>query len=80
MSSTTKEDNFKIIFALSLVHFIGDFYNAFVIPLLPIFVTNYSLTLAKAGLIANDKIFKPATALLSLAAVISRPSARAACR
>lgn len=53
MSSTIKESNFKIIFELTLVHFIGDFYNAFVIPLLPIFVTNYSLTLAKAGLIAG---------------------------
>ena len=53
MPSTIKESNFKIIFELTLVHFIGDFYNAFVIPLLPIFVTNYSLTLAKAGLIAG---------------------------
>ena len=57
MSSTTKEDNFKIIFALSLVHFIGDFYNAFVIPLLPIFITKYSLTLAQAGLIAGFSRF-----------------------
>jgi FSR family fosmidomycin resistance protein-like MFS transporter len=57
MSSTIKEDNFKIIFALSLVHFIGDFYNAFVIPLLPIFITNYSLTLAQAGLIAGFSRF-----------------------
>jgi FSR family fosmidomycin resistance protein-like MFS transporter len=57
MSSSIKEDNFKIIFALSLVHFIGDFYNAFVIPLLPIFITKYSLTLAQAGLIAGFSRF-----------------------
>lgn len=53
MSSTIKEADFKIIFALTLVHFIGDFYNAFVIPLLPIFITKFSLTLAQAGLIAG---------------------------
>lgn len=53
MSSTIKEADFKIIFSLTLVHFIGDFYNAFVIPLLPIFITKFSLTLAQAGLIAG---------------------------
>ncbi|MEJ2166454.1 MAG: MFS transporter [Desulfobacterales bacterium] len=53
MTLPKKEADFKIIFALTLVHFIGDFYNAFVIPLLPIFITKFSLTLAQAGLIAG---------------------------
>jgi MFS transporter, FSR family, fosmidomycin resistance protein len=57
MFSIKKEDHFKIIFTLTLVHFIGDFYNAFVIPLLPIFVTTYSLTLAQAGLLAGFSRF-----------------------
>ena len=43
----------KIIFALTLVHFIGDFYNSFIIPLLPLFIDKFSLTLAQAGLIAG---------------------------
>jgi FSR family fosmidomycin resistance protein-like MFS transporter len=47
------EANVKIILALSLVHFIGDFYNSFIIPLLPIFINEFSLTLAQAGLIAG---------------------------
>jgi FSR family fosmidomycin resistance protein-like MFS transporter len=47
------EANIKIILALSLIHFIGDFYNSFIIPLLPIFIDKFSLTLAQAGLIAG---------------------------
>ncbi len=43
----------KILFALTLVHFIGDFYNSFIIPLLPLFIAKFSLTLAQAGLIAG---------------------------
>ena len=43
----------KIIFTLTLVHFIGDFYNSFIIPLLPLFIDKFSLTLAQAGLIAG---------------------------
>ena len=47
----------KIIFALTLVHFIGDFYNSFITPLLPLFIAKYSLTLAQAGLIAGISRF-----------------------
>lgn len=43
----------KVIFALFLVHFIGDFYTAFVNPLLPVFVQTFSLTLTQVGLIAG---------------------------
>ena len=45
--------NYKIIIALTLVHFIGDFYNSFITPLLPLFIDKYSLTLAQAGMIAG---------------------------
>jgi len=38
----------KIIFALTLVHFIGDFYNSFIIPLLPLFIDKFSLTTESA--------------------------------
>jgi MFS transporter, FSR family, fosmidomycin resistance protein len=47
------EASVKIILALSLIHFIGDFYNSFIIPLLPLFIGKFSLTLAQAGLIAG---------------------------
>ncbi|MEJ2286918.1 MAG: MFS transporter [Desulfobacterales bacterium] len=53
MSSAVQHANVKIIFALTLVHFIGDFYNSFIIPLLPLFIAKYSLTLAQAGMIAG---------------------------
>ena len=51
-----KEDsraNVSVILALTLVHFIGDFYNAFINPLFPVFVREFSLTLAQIGLIAG---------------------------
>jgi len=40
----------KVIFGFFLVHFIGDFYIAFVNPLLPVFVEKFSLTLTQVGL------------------------------
>ncbi|NOQ20945.1 MAG: MFS transporter [Desulfobacterales bacterium] len=46
-----QEANVKIILVLSLIHFVGDFYNSFIIPLLPLFIDKFSLTLAQAGLI-----------------------------
>jgi MFS transporter, FSR family, fosmidomycin resistance protein len=45
--------NVKVIFALSLAHFIGDFYSAFVNPLMPVFVERFSLSLTQVGLIAG---------------------------
>jgi FSR family fosmidomycin resistance protein-like MFS transporter len=51
-----KEDsgaNAKVIFALTLVHFTGDFYASFVSPLLPVFVDKFSLTLTQVGLITG---------------------------
>ena len=42
--------NIKVIFALTLVHFTGDFYSAFSAPLMPAFVTKLSLSMAQVGL------------------------------
>jgi FSR family fosmidomycin resistance protein-like MFS transporter len=47
----------KVIFGLTLVHFIGDFYNSFINPLLPVFVDKFSLTLTQVGLIAGISRF-----------------------
>jgi FSR family fosmidomycin resistance protein-like MFS transporter len=55
----------KVIFALSLVHFVGDFYFSFVIPLLPVLVEKLSLTLTQVGLI---------TAISQLFAFVVQPS------
>jgi FSR family fosmidomycin resistance protein-like MFS transporter len=43
----------KVIFAFSLVHFIGDFYISFINPLLPVFVEKFSLTLTQVGLMVG---------------------------
>ncbi|MGD2184672.1 MAG: MFS transporter [Desulfobacterales bacterium] len=57
MTAHRQEANVKIILALSLIHFIGDFYNSFIIPLLPVFIDKFSLTLAQAGLITGMSRF-----------------------
>jgi FSR family fosmidomycin resistance protein-like MFS transporter len=49
--------NVRIILTLTLIHFIGDFYNAFVTPLLPLFVDKFALSLAQAGLITGVSRF-----------------------
>jgi len=49
--------NSKVIFALSLVHFTGDFYAAFFTPLLPLFVDKMGLTLTQVGLLAGFNRF-----------------------
>ena len=53
MSANRQEANLKIILALTLIHLIGDFYNSFIIPLLPLFIDKFALTLAQAGLITG---------------------------
>jgi len=49
--------NSKVIFALSLVHFTGDFYAAFLTPLLPLFMDKLELTLTQVGLLAGISRF-----------------------
>lgn len=52
-----KNTDLKIIWALTLVHFTGDFYHSFISPLLPVLIQKYSLTLAQAGFIAGVSRF-----------------------
>lgn len=47
----TQRMNVKIIFALTLVHFMGDFYSSFIAPLLPAFVDKLSLSMTQVGII-----------------------------
>jgi len=51
-SSTSRAD-VKVIFSLTLVHFMGDFYASFVNPLLPLFMERFCLTLTEVGLITG---------------------------
>ena len=45
--------NVKVLFALTLVHFTGDFYSSFTTPLFPLFVENLGLSLTQIGWIAG---------------------------
>jgi MFS transporter, FSR family, fosmidomycin resistance protein len=45
--------NLKILFALTLIHFTGDFYTAFITPLFPVFVEKLDLSLTQIGIIAG---------------------------
>lgn len=45
--------NIKVIFALTLVHFTGDFYSSFMAPLFPVFMEKLNLSLAQIGFIAG---------------------------
>jgi len=56
MTEQLKTD-IKVIFVLTLVHFVGDFYMSFVTPLLPVFVEKFSLTLTQVGLITGISRF-----------------------
>ncbi len=51
MTEHPRTADVRVIFALTLVNFIGGFYISFVIPLLPLFVEKFSLTLTQVGLI-----------------------------
>ena len=53
LTANRQEANVKIILALTLIHFTGDFYNSFIVPLLPLFIDKFALTLAQAGLITG---------------------------
>lgn len=45
--------NIKAIFALTLIHFTGDFYSSFSIPLIPEFVEKLSLSMAQVGILTG---------------------------
>ena len=53
MTAQRQEANVKVILALTLIHFAGDFYNSFILPLLPLFIDKFALTLAQAGLVTG---------------------------
>jgi FSR family fosmidomycin resistance protein-like MFS transporter len=52
MSSHVKA-NIKVLFALTLVHFTGDFYSSFTSPLFPLFTEKMGLSLTQIGIIAG---------------------------
>ena len=52
MNDFTKA-NIKILFALTLVHFTGDFYSSFISPLYPLFIQKMGLSLAQVGIISG---------------------------
>ncbi len=45
--------NVRMLFALTLVHFTGDFYSSFTSPLFPLFVQKMGLSLTQVGAIAG---------------------------
>lgn len=51
------EINKKAILALSLIHFTGDFFQAFIRPLLPLLADKFALSLAKVGMITGVATF-----------------------
>lgn len=53
----SQSPNLKILFALTLIHFTGDFYSAFTTPLFPAFMDTLNLSLAQVGLIAGINRF-----------------------
>jgi FSR family fosmidomycin resistance protein-like MFS transporter len=52
MTKTSKV-NTKVLFALTLVHFTGDFYSSFITPLYPLFIQKMGLSLAQVGIISG---------------------------
>ena len=53
----TSQINKKAIFALFLIHFIGDFFQSFIRPLLPVLANKFNLSLAQVGLITGVATF-----------------------
>ena len=53
----SQSPNLKILFALTLIHFTGDFYSSFTTPLFPAFMDTLNLSLAQVGLIAGINRF-----------------------
>lgn len=49
--------NVRVLFALTLVHFTGDFYSSFTAPLFPLFVEKLGLSLTQVGVIAGFSRF-----------------------
>ncbi|MEN8245365.1 MAG: MFS transporter [Thermodesulfobacteriota bacterium] len=65
MTEDRNRTNIKVIFGLTLVHFIGDFYSSFSTPLIPGFVEKFSLSMAQVGVF---------TGIIQILAFIVQPS------
>ena len=48
-----KSGNARVILALTLIHFTGDFYSSFTSPLFPAYVEKLGLTMTQIGFIAG---------------------------
>ena len=57
MAEFTSKTHWKVLIALSLVHFNGDFYSSFINPLFPVFMEKMGLSLALVGLLAGISRF-----------------------
>ena len=57
MAESASKTYWKILIALSLVHFSGDFYSAFINPLFPVFMDKMGLSLAQVGVLAGASRF-----------------------
>ena len=57
MADSTLRTRWKIIIALSMVHFSGDFYSSFINPLFPVFMDKMGLSLTQVGIIAGISRF-----------------------
>ena len=57
MADSPSKTYWKILIALSLVHFSGDFYSAFINPLFPVFMDKMGLSLTQVGLLAGISRF-----------------------
>ncbi len=57
MAGSASKIYWKILIALSLVHFSGDFYSAFINPLFPVFMDRMGLSLAQVGVLAGISRF-----------------------
>jgi len=53
MTEPSSKANPRVLFALTLTHFTGDFYNAFTTPLLPVFAGVFALSLTEVGIISG---------------------------
>jgi FSR family fosmidomycin resistance protein-like MFS transporter len=53
MTAPLARANIKVLFALTLVHFTGDFYSSFTAPLFPLFMEKMGLSLTQIGVIAG---------------------------
>ena len=57
MADSSSRTYWKILIALSLVHFSGDFYSSFINPLYPVFMDKMGLGLVQVGFLAGVSRF-----------------------